>query len=360
MLGFDVRAARITWTVSLVLLAFYAAYSVRRTLFVFVLAVFFSYVLYPAVRSLERMVPRRMSRTASTAFVFVLLVLLLGALAAVIGPLIAEQSSRLAEQLPALVRDPKVLDRLPLPEWLAPFRSRGLEFLREQIQTGTSLAIPLARRLGETVLSVVGNALFVVLIPILAFLFIKDGRLMRNQFLDWTAGGRRGSMWQRIVDDLDALLGRFIRALLILSLATFAAYAIFFSVAGVPYGVLLAVVAAVLEFIPVIGPLVAAIGCLLVAGLSGYAHLLVLAGFIGLYRLFQDYVLNPMLMSGGVALPPLLILFGLLAGEELAGVAGIFLSVPVLAAAKIAILRISQERRLAAPAVADVAPESPQ
>jgi predicted PurR-regulated permease PerM len=360
MLGFDLRAARITWTVSLVLLAFYAAYSVRRTLLVFVLALFFSYVLYPAVRSLERMVPRRMSRTASTAFVFVLLVLLLGALAAVIGPLIAEQSSRLAEQLPALVRDPKVLDRLPLPEWLAPFRSRGLEFLREQIQTGTSLAIPLARRVAETVLSVVGNALFVVLIPILAFLFIKDGRLMRNQFLDWTAGGRRGSMWQRIVDDLDALLGRFIRALLILSLATFVAYSIFFSVAGVPYGVLLAVVAAVLEFIPVIGPLLAAIGCLLVAGLSGYAHLLVLAGFIGLYRLFQDYVLNPMLMSGGVALPPLLILFGLLAGEELAGVAGIFLSVPVLAAAKIVILRITQERRLAAVAVADVAPESPQ
>ena len=95
MLGFDVRAARITWTVSLVLLALYAAYSVRRTLFVFVLAVFFSYVLYPAVRSLERMVPRRMSRTASTAFVFVLLVLVLAGLAAAIGPLVAEQSSRL-------------------------------------------------------------------------------------------------------------------------------------------------------------------------------------------------------------------------------------------------------------------------
>jgi predicted PurR-regulated permease PerM len=358
MLGFDVRAARITWTVSLVLLALYAAYSVRRTLFVFVLAVFFSYVLYPAVRSLERMVPRRMSRTASTAFVFVLLVLVLAGLAAAIGPLVAEQSSRLAEQLPALVRDPHVLDRLPLPDWLAPFRSRGLEFLREQIQTGTSLAIPLARRVGETVVSVVGNALFVILIPILAFLFIKDGRLMRNRFLDWTASGRRGSMWQRIVDDLDALLGRFIRALLILSLATFVANALLFSVAGVPYGVLLALVAAVLEFIPVIGPLVAAIGCVVVAGLSGYGHLLLLAGFIGLYRLFQDYVLNPTLMSGGVALPPLLVLFGLLAGEELAGVAGIFLSVPVLAAAKIAILRIAQERRLAAVAVADVAPES--
>lgn len=131
------------------LVALYALYSVRRKMFVFVLAVFFSYVLYPAVRSLERMVPRRMSRTASTAFVFMLLLILLGGLAALIGPLIAEQSSRLAEELPALVRDPKVFDRLPLPDWLAPFRSRGLQFLQAQLQTGTSLAIPLARQVGR-------------------------------------------------------------------------------------------------------------------------------------------------------------------------------------------------------------------
>jgi predicted PurR-regulated permease PerM len=232
--------------------------------------------------------------------------------------------------------------------------------LREQLQTGTSLAIPLARQVGQTVLQVAGNALFMVLIPILAFLFIKDGTLMRNQFLDWTASGRRGPMWQGIVDDLDALLGSFIRALLLLALATFVAYAIFFSVAGVPYGVLLAAVAAVLEFIPIVGPLVAAVACLMVAGLSGYSHLLILAGFIGLYRLFQDYVLNPMLMSGGVAVPPLLILFGLLAGEELAGVAGIFLSVPVLAAAKIAILRIAQERRLTPVVEDDIPPRGQQ
>jgi len=238
---------------------------------------------------------------------------------------------------------------LPLPDWLAPFRVRGLQFLREQLQSGASLAIPFARQAGQTVIQVAGNAIFVVLIPVLAFLFIKDGTVMRDQFLDWAAGREHGAMWQRIVDDLDLLLGRYIRALLLLALATFVAYSIFFSVAGVPYGVLLAAAAAVLEFIPVIGPLAAAVACVAVAGLSGYDHLFILAGFIALYRIFQDYVLNPTLMSGGVAVPPLLVLFGLLAGEELAGVAGIFLSVPVLAAAKIATLRIAQQLRSPVP-----------
>ena len=67
---------------------------------------------------------------------------------------------------------------------------------------------------------------------------------------------------------------------------------------------LLAALAGVLEFIPVIGPLGAAAVCLVVAGLSGYDHLLLLVGFIAVYRLFQDYVLNPYLMSDGVECRP--------------------------------------------------------
>lgn len=76
-----------------------------------------------------------------------------------------------------------------------------------------------------------------------------------------------------------------------------------------------------------------------VAGFSGYPHLLWLIGFIVAYRLFQDYALNPYLMSEGVKVSPLLVIVGLLAGEQLGGVAGIFLSVPVIAALKIVLSR---------------------
>lgn len=345
MLAFDTRAAKIAWSVSLVGLALFALYSVRRSLLIFVLAVFFSYLLYPAVRRLEGWMPRRVSRTVSTAVVYVLLLLMLAGLLGWIGPPIAEQASRLAEQLPALIRDPTVIDRVPLPAWLMPYRTRIAEFVREQLQSGTAYALPLARQVGQYAIGIASNLLFVVLIPILAFLFIKEGAAMRDRFLDWTADRGTFSMWRRIVDDLDLLLGRYIRALLILAVATLVSYAAFFSIVGVPYGLLLAVAAGVLEFIPVIGPLVAAVTVVVVAGLSGFPHLLWLVGFVAVYRMFQDYVLNPALMSGGVAVPPLLVLFGLLAGEELAGVAGIFLSVPVLAAAKIAVLRVSQELR---------------
>lgn len=121
------------------------------------------------------------------------------------------------------------------------------------------------------------------------------------------------------------------RALGLLSAATLIAYGVFFSVAAVPYGIVLAAIAAVLEIIPLMGPLAAAVIALFVAGAAGYDHLLWIVGYILCYRIFQDYVLSPYLMHGSIGVHPALVIFGLLAGEQLGGVAGIFLSIPVVA-----------------------------
>ena len=83
---------------------------------------------------------------------------------------------------------------------------------------------------------------------------------------------------------------------------------------GVPFGILLAVVAMVLEFIPMIGPLTAAAVILLVTADVGLALLAVLI-FLVAYRMFQDYFLSPHLMGQGVQLHPLLVLFGVFGGR---------------------------------------------
>lgn len=345
MLGFDLRTARATWTVAVVALAIYATYSIRRTLFVFVLAVFFSYVLYPLVHRLEQHAPKRLSHTASTALIFGLLLAAIVTVLALIAPPIADQAARLSEQLPQLLRDPNIVERLPLPGWLAPYRDRIVEFARAQLAGGSAAAVPVAKQVGHLLLLVAGNMVFVVLIPILAFLMIKDGATMRERYLQWAEQRVHARFWRHLVDDLDRMLGRYMRALMVLSLAATVAYGIAFTIVGLPFGLLLAVMAGCLEFIPVAGPLAAALFALVVAALTGFEHLLLLALFFVVYRLFQDYVLNPILMSGGVAVPPLLVLFGLLAGEELGGIGGIFLAIPVLAIARIAAIRLANEAR---------------
>jgi predicted PurR-regulated permease PerM len=114
----------------------------------------------------------------------------------------------------------------------------------------------------------------------------------------------------------------------------------------VPYGVLLAAVAGLLEFIPMLGPLTASVVILLVAGVAG-AHVLAVFIFLAVYRVFQDYILSPHLMEQGVELHPVLVLFGVFGGAEIAGIPGTFLSVPVLALARILYLRIRKSRMAA-------------
>lgn len=91
-------------------------------------------------------------------------------------------------------------------------------------------------------------------------------------------------------------------------------------------------------------PLAALAITVLIAGFSVFYNVLLLFGLIVLYRVFQDYVLSPYLMSEGVEVSPLLVIVGLLVGEQIGGVAGIFLSVPVMAALKIVVIRASAAR----------------
>jgi predicted PurR-regulated permease PerM len=110
----------------------------------------------------------------------------------------------------------------------------------------------------------------------------------------------------------------------------------------VPYSILLAAIAFPLEFIPLVGPLTAAVIIIAVSVVSGYAHVWWVVIFLGVYRIFQDYVLSPQLMSKGVELHPLMIIFGVLAGGEIGGIAGIFLSIPALALVRLLYHRVNK------------------
>jgi len=339
MLGFDIRIGKIAWTVSAVAILLYLTYSIRSTILILLYAIFFAYLIYPLVRFTERMAPARVPRTVLIGLVFAFVLALLVALGALFGSRIAEQAVNFSAALPKLTDVTNISQRIPLPRFLEVYRPRMVAFIAENVQAGAGQAVPFAKRVGVTVMETAGNLIYLVLIPVLSFLLIKDAPSLRSNLLLFLARPN-ARIWQPIISDLDTLLAGYVRALLLLSLATFISYSAVFSLLGVPYALLLGGIAALLEFIPFIGPLTAAGVILAVAGFSGYDHLLWLVGIIFAYRIFQDYVLSPYLMSEGVEVSPLLVILGLLAGEQLGGIPGIFLSVPVIAAARIIIIRL--------------------
>ncbi|MBV9611609.1 MAG: AI-2E family transporter, partial [Acidobacteriaceae bacterium] len=181
------------------------------------------------------------------------------------------------------------------------------------------------------IVATLGDVLPVILIPILAFFFLKDARNIRAAFLGAVEDGHDRTTAELIVEDVHQVLKNYIRALVLLAVASFVAWSIFLSAMRYPYEILLAGVAGLLEFIPVIGPASALVIMLIVFAVTSAGGLLWIVIFWGCFRVFQDYVLNPFLMSSGIEMHPLLVLFGLLAGERIGGIAGMFFSVPAIA-----------------------------
>lgn len=345
MLGLDRQAARVTWTVFLIGLTLFLVFQARETILVFTVALFFAYMLSPVVDAVERFGPKRVSRNVSLAIVYVLFLGLLVGIGFAIGGTVADQAANLAAKLPDMIKSQDPLAGIPLPGWLDPLRNRILEAIRTQLSNLDTNALPLIRKAATEILQHAGTVLNVVLVPILAFFFLKDGRSIKDALVCWTTdGGKQTVVLDEILADVHVMLGHYIRALVILSSATFIVYSIFLQVTGGQYSLLLGGVAALLEFIPVVGPLAAAVVIILVEGFTGYAHIVWILIFIAIYRMFQDYVLSPYLMGSGVELHPLLVLFGVLAGEQIAGVPGMFFSVPVLAILRVIYVRLQRSR----------------
>ena len=344
MLGTDARVARAAWTVLLIAGSLILLWLLRDLLFLLTVALFFSYMLSPVVGLVERYLPKNlpMGSFAKEMPLVVVYLAMLGAIAGAgfwIGANALEQATRLSAKLPELLANRESLMRYPLPEWAEPARAAILEYARGLLEGGFEKLWPHLQDLSRRLLSGLGSAALFLLVPIFAFYFLKDGIAISNAIINRFPADQRSTVGG-IFGDLHRLLSQYIRSLALISVATFVAYEGFFLIVGGPYSTLLATLAAVLEVIPVVGPLTAAITALAVAGFSGYSGLAGMVIFFVAYRLFTDYVLQPFLMSSGVAVHPLAVLAGLLAGEQLAGIPGLVLSIPLIAAFRVIYLRL--------------------
>lgn len=332
MMGIDKRALRMAWTVFLFALLLAIVWMIRATIGVFAAAIFFAYMLSPLVGLIERFIKKR--RTLALTLVYCAFIGLLVLIGFQLLPALAEQAVSLATRLPGLVSGGN-LAHLPLPAFLEPMREQVIPMLNRAATNLETSVVPFLREAGSRLLSGLGDLLPIILIPILAFFFLKDARTMRNALLDIFDNEHHNSTLDRILEGIHGVLRNYIRALVLLAIASFAAWAIFLSVFHYPYELLLAGLSGILEFIPVVGPIAALATVVAVVLATGTNGLLWIFIFWAAFRLFQDYVLQPYLMSSGIEMHPMLVLFGVLAGEAIGGIPGMFFSVPLLAILKV-------------------------
>jgi predicted PurR-regulated permease PerM len=328
----DVRTSRVLFTVLLFALALGFLYIARRTLIAFLFAVFFAYLMDPAVSRVEKWVR---GRGRAIGLIYLLLIALLITFFFFVGPQIARQGQRLSESLPKLletVSSGQIAEQIGKEQgWSVSTRVQ----LSNLLANHRSELLGLAQRIGLRVADVAQQAWLLIVVPILAAFFLKDGRAFGEVLLSFVHSRPQREFMEGVLGDLNQMLAQFIRAQLTLAAFTFVAYLAFLELGGVPYALVLGTAGGMMEFIPVVGPLVAAVLIFGVAMLMSYPHWVLLLISLGAWRLIQDYVISPRVMGQSMELHPLAAIFGVLAGGEIAGVLGIYLSIPIMASLRI-------------------------
>jgi predicted PurR-regulated permease PerM len=345
MFGTDRRTLEVAWTLFLFALVLFVTYEIRHTLFLFTLALILAHLLAPIVEFVEELIPRRVPRVVALSLVYVAAIGLIVAAMIPLGSRLSKEAVMLARKLPdVLSGDP--LSRLPVPQRFEDMRPAVTDFVQQRLNELGDKIGPMLSQFGSQLITGIGALAELVLVPIIAFFFLQQGTAIKEAAVDVFPSARR-PLIEQIFSDLHDLLAHYIRALVLLALSAFTGYAIFLGATGAPYPILLAGFAALLEFIPAVGPLVGGLTMVLATGFAGYQHVWMLVVFLVVYRIFQDYVLSPYLMSAGVKIHPMLVLFGVLAGEQIAGIPGMFFSVPAMAALRLIVVRLRRRRSAA-------------
>ncbi len=185
----------------------------------------------------------------------------------------------------------------------------------------------------------VGAALFTgILSFVLIFYWMTERTSVKRyviSFFPTTTGQRIRRIW----DDIELKVGSWTRGQLTLMGTVAAAALIFYSLpfVAIPYAPVLAIIAGLMELIPVIGPWIAAVPTLLVASTVGFDKVIIVLIYSVIIQLIEGNVLVPRIMKSSVGISPLTVIVALLAGEALGGIPGALLSVPIAGAIQVII-----------------------
>ncbi len=335
MFALDDRTGNALTTVALFLILVTVLYRARGAFFILLLSLFFAYLLEPAVTLVQQHSKlRSKNRSWAIAEVYLIGTLVIGILGYEFGPHLVAQIKSLNAALP------QILQGLSSGKAAADFGSQhGLSAADQQrIQGLLAGNHDVLARLFEhgagTLAYVAESTVWLFAVPILAIFILRDGNQLVDTILRALESRRDQTGVRRILGQVDTMLARYIRAQLALAGLSFVFYSVSMLTLRFPYAIALGVLGGALEFLPAVGWIASAVAILTIGFLTN-AHWIWMAGLLVLWRLVQDYVNSPRIMGDSLELQPLTVVFALMVGGQVGGIAGLYLSVPAVAVLRI-------------------------
>ncbi|HJS29700.1 MAG TPA: AI-2E family transporter [Anaerolineales bacterium] len=324
------RVIATTLVVAAILALFVLVYRFSGVLFTGLLAVILSTGIRPAVRKLSRIgIPRSKGIILIYLAGFGLAVLL----AIFILPLLLEQGTEISRALPGYYEDFRsTLSESPnriLPLLAAQLPEQiGLPPAQSGEEGGDSLA-PVADSL-----SIVGmiarSAFLLTAVLMLCFYWTLESERFSRGLMLWVPTNYRDRL-RGYFTEVEEKLGSFLvgQGILCLSVGVLALLA--YSLLGLPYTLVLAIIAAIMEAVPVIGPALGAIPALLIAFAFDPSKVVWVVVASLLIQGLENYLLAPRLMKRSLGVNPLLVLLAIAGFSSLFGLAGAIVAIPLAA-----------------------------
>ena len=313
----------------------------------FVVAAVLAYALTPLVNKLDSLGRGRMPRVLAVILVELLFIVAALSLVLLIVPIVAKEIPLLREQIPLLA------DRInnSLTPWLAQFgikvaldvgslKTLALKYLNANYEEMFGSVVSSVKLGGSVALAVIGNA---VLIPVALFYLLMDWDKFVATLLELVPPPMRLA-FDSFTDEADSVLGQYLRGQLLVMLVMAAFYAIGLALFGLDLALPIGIFTGLAMFIPYLGFGVGLVLAIL-AGLLQFASIKVLvmvAVVYGIGQMLESLVLTPRLVGERIGLHPLAVIFALLAFGQVFGFVGVLIALPLSAVLLVALRRIKQ------------------
>ena len=307
----------------LVILFFLFLYLLKDVFIIFLFALIIASAIAPFANWLE---DKGFPRLLGVLLLFLTVLALVGFLLSLVVPFVSQEVSQLLTGLPETLS--KVSSSLEKAQEGAPKYFDFVSEIQNILETFSTYLQQSAQSVIGLVVSIFGGVMSFVAILIISFYLsvtkngIENflGSIVPEKYEQYAIG-----LWKRS----EVKVGRWLQGQMLLGLIMGLVVYVGLSLMGIKYALLLAFLAAVLEIVPIVGPVLAAIPAVFLAFLQGPSLGLWVVLFYVAAQQLENHLLVPVVLGKTVGLNPVVVIIALLVGQQLAGIPGMILSVPV-------------------------------
>lgn len=301
----------------------------------FIIGAFFTYLLHPIVELLHK---KGLHRGLSVAFIYILFFGGIGYAIYKGIPILIEQLEELTVGAPKLAERYKdLIDSIQnkMESWplnLQEKVDRGIDIFERKMES-------LLNKVINGAMGIVNYSIIIMLIPFISFYMLKDINAVRKGFNGLIPNKWRNSA-RLFLEDVNESLGSYIRGQLLVCTIIGVISMLLFLIFHMKFALVLGMIIGITNVIPYFGPVIGAVPALIVASTVSVKMIIIVVIIIIILQFLEGNILSPYIVGKSTHMHPLFIMFALLLGEEIGGMIGMIVAVPLLSIVKVAIIHM--------------------